>query len=87
MSAVNCEHQSYLTSFLSDVADQPDKPRNLKVTDVWKDYVTVGWEAPENDGGSPLMGYVVEQRDAFEVSYKFIGHVDRNVEQFQVCSP
>ena len=65
--------------------EKPSKPSNLHVTDVWKDYMTVVWEAPQNDGGSAVTGYTLEQRDAFDVNYKFIASVDANTTQYQVC--
>src|SRR6218665_1641119 len=72
-----CMHVHYFV-------DKPWKPVNLRVTDVWKDYVTILWEEPENDGGSPVTGYTIEQRDAFEVGYRFVAAVDAKTTQFQV---
>jgi len=57
------------------------------VKDIWKDYMTVVWEAPESDGGSSITGYTLEQRDAFDVNYKFVTSTDANITQFQVCLP
>jgi len=66
------------------VTVKPSKPNNLHVTDIWKDYMTVVWEAPQSDGGSAVTGYTLEQRDAFDVNYKFIASVDANTTQYQV---
>ena len=46
------------------VLDPPFAPRELKVVEYNVDYVTLSWIAPEHDGGSPILGYVVEKRDS-----------------------
>ena len=39
------------------------------MTEYNRDHVTVAWEIPETDGGSPITGYVIERRDARRDSY------------------
>ena len=51
----NCHHP---------IADKPDAPQNLKVTEVSRDYVVLTWEAPENDGGAKITRYTIEKKDA-----------------------
>ena len=42
----------------------PTKPKGpLKVTDVTKTGCKLAWQAPEDDGGKPITGYVVEKLD------------------------
>ena len=72
--------------YLPFLLDKPGTPRGLRVTDVWSDYISILWEAPESDGGSPLTGYTIEQRDAYDVGYKFVASVDPNTTTFQVGS-
>lgn len=79
--------------------DKPSPPRNLHVKEVYKDYIVVGWEVPESDGGSPITGYVVEKRDAKRTAYvkaatvegktfslKVPKLVEGNEYYFQVCA-
>ena len=53
------------------VVGQPSCPRDVRVTDVWTDYMSLSWTEPESDGGSPISGYNIEQRDAYEGSYRY----------------
>lgn len=41
----------------------------MHVTEYNRDHMTVAWEVPETDGGSPITGYVIERRDARRDSY------------------
>ena len=45
----------------------PSAPRNLSVVETNKDYVDLSWQCPENDGGSPVVQYIVEKRDVTRV--------------------
>ena len=90
----NCERSFSLlhvwcflhNSILFHFVDKPSKPLNLRVTDIWKDYITITWEEPESDGGCPLTGYVIEQRDAYEVGNRFVANVGANTLMHQVRS-
>jgi len=53
-----------IASFYLLFSDPPFAPRELKVVEYNVDYVTLSWIAPEHDGGSPILGYVVEKRDS-----------------------
>uniref|UniRef100_A0A803JC11 Titin n=1 Tax=Xenopus tropicalis TaxID=8364 RepID=A0A803JC11_XENTR len=41
----------------------PGPPKALEVTNIAKDSMTVCWNRPDNDGGSEIIGYIVEKRD------------------------
>jgi predicted RNA-binding protein with TRAM domain len=46
------------------VLGKPSRPMGpLEITDVRANKATVKWKKPEDDGGSPITGYVLEKRD------------------------
>jgi N-acetylmuramoyl-L-alanine amidase CwlA len=47
-----------------EVTDKPSAPKGpLKVTDVTSQTANISWHAPEDDGGSHLINYIVEKMD------------------------
>lgn len=56
--------------------DEPDKPGVPEITDYDKDFVELKWEKPENDGGSPITGYIIEKRDKFNPNWEKCAEVD-----------
>jgi len=54
--------------------DTPDAPKNLEITEVTNSDITIEWQAPRNDGGAPVLSYVVERRQGF--SSRFL-RIDR----------
>lgn len=42
--------------------DLPGPPENVHTTDVSKKNVSLTWEPPLSDGGTPIIGYLVEQK-------------------------
>lgn len=46
---------------LSPHIDPPDPPTKVKVNLVTKDTVTLSWEPPKNNGGSPVKHYIIER--------------------------
>uniref|UniRef100_A0A665TAK6 Uncharacterized protein n=1 Tax=Echeneis naucrates TaxID=173247 RepID=A0A665TAK6_ECHNA len=44
-----------------NVADIPDAPKGLVVSDIARDSITLTWEPPANDGGSNIISYIVEK--------------------------
>lgn len=52
-----------LTSALSPTPiEPPGLASQPQVTDVTKEAVTITWNAPTQDGGAPVLGYIVERR-------------------------
>lgn len=45
--------------------DEPSKPNNVEVVDWDKDHADLKWTKPDNDGGAPITGYVLEYKDKF----------------------
>ncbi len=65
-------------------ADKPSAPQNLRVTEVYKDYVVISWDAPKQDGGSPIKGYTIERADAKRRNFTSAGTVDADTFSFKV---
>lgn len=42
------------------IVDEPGKPTGVEVVDWDKDHADLKWIKPENDGGAPITGYVIE---------------------------
>lgn len=43
--------------------ERPDAPSQPTVKDSGRDFITIQWKAPSDDGGSPITGYEIERRD------------------------
>lgn len=44
-----------------NVADIPDAPKALAVREIARDSISFTWEPPANDGGSNIIGYILEK--------------------------
>lgn len=58
VSQINCQ-------FLFLLPAKPDEPKGpIRFDEIDATTVTCSWDPPVRDGGAPISGYVVEQRDA-----------------------
>uniref|UniRef100_A0A9J7X3D7 Titin n=1 Tax=Cyprinus carpio carpio TaxID=630221 RepID=A0A9J7X3D7_CYPCA len=48
---------------MKDPFIHPGSPQIIEVTNIAKDSMTICWSAPDNDGGSEILGYIIEKRD------------------------
>lgn len=55
-------HQSVTAK---DPFGRPEKPGQPQATDWDKDHVDLEWKEPKKDGGSPILGYVIEKKSRF----------------------
>ena len=54
------------------ISDKPTPPRNLEVDEVTPESAHIKYEVPEDDGGSPITGYIVEKRDIKKKVYSAV---------------
>lgn len=50
-----------MTELLRNVPGTPSAPEKLHYTDRSKNTITLAWQPPRTDGGSPIRGYYVEK--------------------------
>lgn len=55
--------------FIVCLPDKPSVPRDLTLTSVTEDSVSLQWSEPEDDGGSVVTGYTVERRESSRTSW------------------
>lgn len=50
-----------LTKVVDNVPGSPSAPEKLRYTNRSKNTITLTWQPPHSDGGSPIIGYYVEK--------------------------
>lgn len=67
------------------VLDKPGRPVGpLKAEEVRANHVTIKWKRPEDDGGVPITGYIVEKMDMDTGRWVPAGEVGPNADNFKV---
>jgi len=44
-------------------SDEPDAPDKPEVVDWDRDRIDIKWQAPKNNGGSPITEYIIEKKE------------------------
>lgn len=47
-------------------SDTPGQPGVPEIKDYDRDFVELQWTRPQEDGGSPITGYVIEKREKYK---------------------
>ncbi len=66
------------------ISDKPLPPQKLRVTNVTKNKISLAWDVPEQDGGSPITAYTIEKADTKRRSYINAGSTDASTLTFDV---
>lgn len=54
----------------------PSVPLNLTVENIGRDSATLRWERPDNTGGVPLSGYIIEQQEGRSGRWRVAAYVE-----------
>ena len=65
-------------------SDKPSAPKNLNVRDISKNSMTLRWSAPEDDGGSKILGYTIEKREGTRRMWQNVGTTEDS--EIEVCN-
>lgn len=82
-----------------NISAPPSPPINLRVKEFTSRTCTIQWESPENDGGSEIIGYVIEKKleyvpkwekvvtlEAFSLEYTAVNLKDKSDYVFRVSA-
>lgn len=73
---------SFVISIYSAIPSIPRGP--IKVFDVLKNSASISWNAPEDDGGSPITGYVLERKESVRSFWSQIDRVPANITSYNI---
>ncbi|XP_023324296.1 twitchin isoform X2 [Eurytemora carolleeae] len=60
---LTCEGGNFEATGFVNVLDVPSRPRAFQPDEVRAEHVKLSWEAPEDDGGTPVLRYLVKIMD------------------------
>ncbi len=64
---------------------KPSAPEGpIVFSDIKKTSLTVAWNPPAKNGGSPLTGYILEQRDAWKMSWTQVAKLKPDITSYSV---
>ncbi|XP_038047566.1 titin-like, partial [Patiria miniata] len=66
------------------VLDKPQPPNNLRITSITPVTISLIWEPPEDDGGSPITEYIIEKRDMKRATWSKAGTTTSTELEFTV---
>ena len=76
--SLECLLSSVILQFICS-SDVPSSPKDIGVIDIQEDSVTLQWSPPDSDGGSKLLGYVVERREVGRQQWVRVGQTAPDV--------
>ena len=59
----------YLVTHFCFSIGLPGQCKDITSSDITKNSCKISWEAPEDDGGTPVVGYTLERREASKKTY------------------
>ena len=62
----------------------PSSTRDLRVTGTGEGTISIEWEAPDNNGGSPITGYVIEVCHATGTTFTTTGRVTAETRHYVI---
>lgn len=64
----------------------PDQPNNIRIVNASKSFIMIAWSMPDNDGGSPIIGYHVECKDQSSILWTKLNKIPVTDTQFKVAN-
>jgi len=65
-------------------SDVPSAPTNLGVTETGDGFISVAWDTPRSDGGSPITGYIVQVNRSGTRGWTEAGKADNTTRTFDL---
>ena len=56
----------------------------MEISDINKTKAKLSWQPSEKDGGSPIIGYIIEKREGWKTTYIEAGKVKPNTTTFEM---